>query len=227
MFAEAVSDISVIIPTRNEADNLPSTVEALRSGEIHDIVVVDGASSDGTPDVADALGCRVFVESKANRAMQMNLGSTVATGEMLLFLHADTIVGKDSVRALRETMRNLPEFVGGAFARRFDSPSPILETTCRWAEWRGRKYGIFLGDQGIFVLRPVFERIGGFDEDFGPGEDIDFTMRLGRVGRTVLLQPPVVSSARRFEKRGALIQTTIDFFHARKLIAKSKAKMRI
>ncbi len=227
MFAGVVNDISVIIPTRNEADNLPATVETLRAGGIEDILVVDGASNDGTPDVADKLGCRVFVESEADRAMQMNLGATVAKGEILLFLHADTIVGKESIRTLRETMRDQPEVVGGAFSRRFDSSSALLRTTCHWADWRGRKYGIFLGDQGIFVLRPIFDRIGGFDENFGPGEDIDFTIRLGRVGRTALIGPPVISSARRFERRGALLQTVSDLFEARNLIAKSKAKMRI
>lgn len=220
-----MSDISVIIPTWNEAENLPATVESLRTGGIEDIVVVDGASSDGTADVADRLECRVFVESEADRAMQMNLGATVAAGKTLLFLHADTVVPKESICALRETMGVLPEYVGGGFARRFDSPSPILRKTCEWSEWRCRKYGIFLGDQGIFVLPEIFDRLGGFDENFGPGEDIDFTMRMRRVGRTILLGPPVVSSARRFYKRGAIGQTVVDFLHARRLIAKAKAKI--
>lgn len=221
-----MNDISVIIPTKDEADNLPATVEALRAGGIEDIVVVDGGSGDGTMEVAKNLGCRAFEADRPGRARQMNLGAAQAAGEVLLFLHADTIVPSESIGALREMTIDLPEVAGGAFARRFDSGSPILKKTCRWAEWRCRKYGIFLGDQGIFVLRPVFDRMGGFDEEFGPGEDIDFTMRLRRVGRTVLLQPPVLSSARRFERRGAVAQTVIDFLHARRLMAKTKAKLR-
>jgi len=226
VFAGDVTELSVIIPTFEEADNLPATVEALRVGGISDIVVVDGGSADVTVEVAKRLNCRVFVAGEPGRAQQLNLGATESNGDLLLFLHADTIVGKDSLQALRDSMASEPDVVGGGFARQFASKSAFLRSTCRMAAWRSRKYGLFLGDQGIFARRSAFDRLGGFDESFGTGEDIDFSMRMNRAGRTIMIEPPVTSSARRFEKRGAIFQTVIDFFHARSLIRKSTGKMR-
>lgn len=226
MFAGFVTELSVIIPAYEEADTLPDTVKALQADGIGDIVVVDGSSPDATAEMAESLNCRVFVAEKRGRAQQMNLGAAQSIGEVLLFLHADTIVSNESLHAMQKAMANEPDVVGGGFARQFASSSAFLRSTCRMAAWRNQKYGLFLGDQGIFVRRSTFERLGGFDESFGTGEDIDFSMRMNRAGRTVMIEPPVISSARRFEKRGAIAQTVIDFFHARSLIRKVNRKMR-
>lgn len=226
MFAGVVIELSVIIPTCQEADTLPAAVEALRAGGIDEIIVVDGGSNDATGEVAKRLDCRVYVTAEPGRAQQMNLGAAQSNGDLLLFLHADTIVGEGSLRALLSQMQIDPEAVGGGFARNFASSSGFLQSSCRMAAWRSRKYGIFLGDQGIFVRRITFDQLGGFDENFGNGEDIDFSMRMNQIGRTIMIEPPVLSSARRFDKRGAFVQTVIDFFHAQRLIWKSTLKTR-
>jgi GT2 family glycosyltransferase len=139
----------------------------------------------------------------------MNLGARRAAADALLFLHADTQVPRGGLDRILRTLTETPSAVGGAFCRRFDSPSLLLRFTTRLAGWRSRHLGLFLGDQGIFVRRAIFEELRGFDESLALCEDLDFARRLRGKGRVVTLNPGVVSSARRFEARGPL-RTTID-----------------
>ena len=113
-----------------------------------------------------------------------------------------------------------PRVAGGAFARRFASRSLFLKLTCLAAEARNRAVGWHLGDQAIFARRSVFDVLGGF-KLMPRFEDLDFSRRLARKGKLVTLRPPVITSARRFEKEGAFVRTwrdlrlTIDYCHAR------------
>ncbi len=201
--------ISIIIPTLNEAALLPGTLAALAANTPgHEVIVVDGGSTDATLPLARAAGARVMVAGRARRAGQMNLGATAAAGEALLFLHADTRLAPGGLAAL-QTALTRPGVVGGAFARRFDSPSRLLEWTCRLSDLRGRGLGWFLGDQGVFVRRATFAALGGFRE-WDWFEDLDFARRLARAGRVRLIGPPVLSSARRFARRGPLRTTLAD-----------------
>ena len=101
--------------------------------------------------------------------------------------------------------------VGGGFARRFDSPSPFLKCTCLLAGLRNRSIGWFLGDQAIFVRRSVFNALRGF-LPVDRFEDLDFSRRAGRLGRLATLSPPVLTSARPFERVGPFRRTVRDFF---------------
>jgi hypothetical protein len=139
----------------------------------------------------------------------MNLGAGHAQGEILLFLHADTILAPSGLDIIERTLKN-EQIVGGGFARRFDSRSVLLKCTCLLAEVRNRALGWFLGDQAIFVRRSVFLRLGGF-RNMDRFEDLDFSRRLGRLGRLVTLRPPVTTSARRFEREGPFRRTVRDF----------------
>ena len=153
-------------------------------------------------------GGRVISAPRAQRGAQMNLGAARATAEILLFLHADTILPPDALRAICCALRD-PQVVGGAFARRYASPSPLLAATCWLADFRSRVLGWHLGDQAIFVRRKIFEHCGRFAE-VARFEDLDFSRKLRARGRVVTLWPPVVSSARRFAKDGALLRTAKD-----------------
>ncbi|MGH9809181.1 MAG: TIGR04283 family arsenosugar biosynthesis glycosyltransferase, partial [Terriglobia bacterium] len=178
------------------------------NGAPNEIVVVDAASDDQSGSIAQRAGCRVIQCAERHRARQMNLGAAQARGGILLFLHADTwLPGRALVRII-EAIRH-DGAVGGGFARRYRSRSLTLALTTRLASLRNRLFGWHLGDQAIFVRRDVFEKLAGY-RDFPIFEDLDFSRRLGRVGKTVTLIPPVSSSARRFAEKGPLRTTWND-----------------
>lgn len=201
--------ISIVIPTLNEAANLPLTLESIRSNPAaHEIVVADGGSTDATFRIAEAAGVKTVISPVKRRSAQMNLGATMAVGDPLLFLHADTLLRKFSLNQIEEALKD-ERVIGGGFARRFDSNSMFLRMSCRLATWRCIAFGWFLGDQGIFVRRETFDRLGGFRET-ERFEDVDFSRRMARLGKVRTLQPGVVSSARRFQRHGSIGQTFRD-----------------
>lgn len=201
--------ISIIIPTLNEAAQLPSALASLQgNGPPREIIVVDAGSTDATPELARNAGVHLLMSPRPQRAAQLNLGAASARGDTLLFLHADTLLPAAALQRIATALEQ-PAVVGGGFARRFDSPSLFLRITCALAEVRTRALGWFLGDQAMFVRRSVFEALGGFRE-MDIFEDLDFSRRMGRQGRLVTLRPPVISAARRFEARGPLPTTWRD-----------------
>jgi rSAM/selenodomain-associated transferase 2 len=203
--------ISVIIPAWNEAELLPATLAHLRANETpHEILVVDGGSTDGTVGAVrtSAPETRILVSPRRQRAGQMNAGAQEARGDTLLFLHADTWLGPNALRQIERALLD-ERVVGGGFARRFRGAAPFLAFTSWLAEQRGRGLGWFLGDQAIFVRRQAFEQLGGY-RDIPLFEDLDFSRRLARRNRVVVLRPPVMSSARRFVARGSLRTTLSD-----------------
>ncbi len=202
--------ISVIIPAINEAASLPAALKPLHAGAVtHEVIVALAPSYDGTASIAQASGCVVVECAHRHRARQMNLGAARAQGEVLLFLHADTIMPDGALEKIADSLAD-PRIGGGAFARRYDTRSQFLRATCLLAELRGRIFGIFLGDQAIFVRRNVFEALDGFHE-MKLFEDWDFSQRMRQAGKTVMLRPAVVSSGRRFYSEGPAATTTHDF----------------
>ncbi len=130
----------------------------------------------------------------------MNLGAAGASGEILLFLHADSRLPTGAFEAVRRTFDD-PAVVGGAFRLAIDSPRRSLRMIARAANWRTRLSGVPYGDQGIFVRRAIFNELGGFP-DLPLMEDLEFARRLKRKGRVVLLTGPIVTSPRRWEREG-------------------------
>ncbi len=207
--------LTIIIPTLNEEENLGATLEALAacSDELEDkieIIVADAGSSDATTAIAEKFDCCVLANLDKGRAKQLNEAAKIASGEVLLFLHADTVVGRKNVVNLLLALEEHPDVIGGGFYRNFDSTSLWLRFTCWIAGLRGKYWHLFLGDQGIFVRKRKFEQLGQFDETLPYGEDLDFSIRMRRAGKTRIIGPPVISSARRFKKRGPLRQTWTD-----------------
>ena len=195
--------ISVIIPTLNEAGELPETIR--RAAGVFEIILADGGSDDGTADTKGA----TIVRAPRGRALQMNAGAAAATGDVFVFLHADTWLEPGALGAIDRAMAD-ECVVGGGFERRFRTDSLFLRMTCAMAAVRNRMIGWHLGDQAIFCRAKSFRELGGF-ANMRAFEDVDFSRRLGRKGKLVTLRPAVLSSARRFAE-GPVKRTAKDLF---------------
>lgn len=195
--------ISVIIPALNEARELPETIR--RAAGALEIIVADGGSDDGTADTKGAM----VVRAPRGRALQMNAGAAAASGDVFLFLHADTWLEPGAFEAIGRAMADR-RVAGGAFERRFRTESFFLRATCAMAALRNCAIGWHLGDQAIFCRARIFQELGGFANMLA-FEDVDFSRRLACKGRLVTLRPPVLSSGRRFAE-GAVKRTAKDLF---------------
>jgi len=196
----AVGRISVIIPTLDEAERIPSLVATLR-GEpgLAEIIVADGGSADGTPAIAAALGARV-IRSARGRGQQLRAGAAAASGEILLFLHADSVFPAGGLTALAAALDRDSAIPGGNFRVVFDGDSGFARWLTGFYAWL-RHFALYYGDSGIFVRRAVYEAVGGF-APMPLMEDYDFVRRLERAGRTVRVEcPPLVTSSRKFAGR--------------------------
>ncbi len=212
--------ISIVIPTYNESASLPDTLHCLsRAAAPLEIIVVDAGSSDQTRSLAEEAGARVLDSPVRQRAAQMNLGASAAKGDILLFLHADTCLPCNALDSISTCMSQL-EFAGGAFFRRFDHPSLFLKFTCLLADWRLRLFGWSLGDQGVFVKKTRFQKIGGFPE-WDIFEDLEFSRRLVKSGKAAALGPPIITSGRRFGDN-PIRRTIKDLILTWKYLRKSK-----
>ena len=191
--------ISVIIPTFNESAVIEKTLKHLpRRGDVERIVA-DGGSSDGTAALAGPWADRVLT-TETGRARQMNAGARASRGDVLLFLHADSRLAYGAFDAVTQALKD-PAMAGGAFALAIDSPRPVLRLVAAAANWRSRLTRISYGDQGIFVRRSVFERLGGYP-DLPIMEDLEFSRRLKRAGKVALLSVPITTSSRRWDNEG-------------------------
>ena len=197
--------ISVIIPAINEADNIKKTLTGIGPGNNREIIVVDGGSNDSTVSIAKSLGARV-INSSPPRARQMNLGAIEATGDVLLFLHADTQLPEKFDKLILNSFKQ-PGIVGGAFELRINSDIPALRLIERLANWRSRSLKTPYGDQAIFILSKFFHQAGGFP-NIPILEDFEMIRRLKKKGKITTLSVPVLTSPRRWQNLG-ILQTTL------------------
>ena len=192
--------ISVIIPTLNEAARLPALL-ARMAGEPtdHEIIVVDGGSDDATPAIARSAGA-TLLQTDPGRGRQLAEGAQAATGDVLLFLHADSRFPAQGLRAIDQALENDITCVGGNFRLVFDGDTSFAQWLTGFYAWF-RARGLYYGDSGIFVRRRVYQAIGGIHA-IDLMEDYDFSRRLQRSGPTCCLdEPPLVTSSRRFDGR--------------------------
>ena len=193
--------ISVIIPALNEARSIEQTVSNLkRCGQL-EIIVVDGGSQDATAAVAKAAGAEVLT-SEPSKARQMNAGAARATGDILLFLHADTRLPDNYDDCIR-TALNQDQISAGAFSLGIDSDASGLRIVENVANWRSRFFQMPYGDQALFVSREIFNQIGGYP-DYPIMEDFEFVRRLKRLGKIAILPESVRTSPRRWQNLGIL-----------------------
>jgi len=207
-FSPSPLTVRIVIPTLDEADQIgPTLASVARQEGPFEVVVVDGGSSDGTPEVAvregHRLGLDVRVLSAARgRAQQMNAGAAAASGDVLLFLHADTRLPAGALAHVRRTLTD-PAVVGGCFRTTFDLGGfwMRLWSLPLWMRW----HRFAFGDRAPFVRRTAFEAVGGFP-DQPLFEDLELVRRVRRLGRFAFLDAAVVTSARRFAQHGPLRQ---------------------
>ena len=205
--------ISVIIPVYCEEAIINRTIEAVRrlgGGETAEIVVVDGETEGETLATIRDTAVRK-VSSEKGRGRQMNRGAAVATGDVLLFLHADTVLPPAAFERIADAMRD-EGCTGGAFDLRIDSPRSgfrVIETV---ANLRSRLTRIPYGDQAIFLRASCFRTLRGFRE-IPIMEDVDLMRRVKRKNwRIVIFREPVTTSARRWEKEGLVSGTLRNWF---------------
>src|SRR5574341_1332708 len=192
-------NISIIIPTLNEASNLTATLATTRSVSTAEVIVVDGGSADDTVAIAESFGAQVLM-TQAGRAQQMNTGAIEASGDVLLFLHADTRLPKDFDLYINSALAE-PGVIAGAFSLGLDGAQRGLRLIEKMANWRSRNLQMPYGDQAIFMRAEVFHRFGGFPQ-MPLMEDFEMMRRLRKHGRIFIAPVPVLSSARRWLKLG-------------------------
>ena len=191
--------LSVIVPTFNEEAVITQTLRrAVAALAPHEMIVADGCSTDRTAERA-----RPYADVLAlpmTRGAALNHAATIATGDVLLFLHADTMLPMGAGAQIAEALRQ-KDVIGGAFRLRLDHPGPMAALVSFNVNARSVLLNTFFGDQAMFVRREVFVRSGGFRE-WSVMEDLEILARLRPHGRLALLDDEVVTSARRHQRNG-------------------------
>ena len=207
---QATAKISVIIPTLNEAHVIVSTLVRLKTAQYTEIILVDGGSQDQTGNVAEAAIPELplqLLTSAPSRAHQLNHGAAAATGQILLFLHADTQLPDRFDLLLRAALAQQP-LLAGAFTLKIDAPQRGLRLIEKLVDWRSRFLRMPYGDQALFMTTPVFQAVGGFP--LQPiMEDYELLRRLNQCQYSILILPAaVLTSGRRWQRLG-LVKTTV------------------
>ena len=202
-------NVSVIIPALNEAKLIARAITSAHNAGAREVIIADGGSTDATCDVATQSGARI-VSCEPGRDLQQNAAARNASGDVLLFLHADSQLPPHAVNAI-ETALALPGTVAGAFEQRIDAPDRFYRLIERGNALRVRWFAMAYGDQGIFVRRQLFERVGGFPVS-RLMEDVLLMRQIRRHCRVVLLAGPLKTSARRWQQNGILRQTFTNWF---------------
>ena len=197
--------LSIILPVLDEAACIGAALAALdplrRRG--HEVIVVDGGSSDGTPELACG-GADQVLAAPRGRASQMNAGARAASGEVFLFLHAGTLLPAGADRAIEAGLAATGRHrVWGRFDVRIEGASPVLPVVAWFMNLRSRASGIATGDQAMFVRREAFARVGGFPP-LALMEDVAMSTRLKRLSPPLCLREIVATSGRRWERHGVV-----------------------
>ena len=192
--------VSIVVPVWRESAALLDFLRAIAGwAEVREVIVALAEETAEVRAAIEATGALCLGAGRPNRGRQMNLGARHATGDWLLFQHADTELSRAHVQALAGQSDAV---VGGAFYRAFDRRHPH----CRWLEpierWHNRTFGALFGDQSLFVRRTHFTALGGF-ADLPLMEDLEFSKRLRRSGKMALLDPPIATSPRKHMHGGA------------------------
>ncbi len=197
--------ISIIIPILNEAKILDKTLSQLQPElERHELIIVDGGSSDNSVCIAEKYG--KVLTSARGRAKQLNAGAVAATGDILIFLHADIWLESGALAAVESALSS--GYIGGGFHQKIDGKCILYRMIEIAGDLRGKYLKVFYGDSGIFLARADFEKIGGFP-DVPILEEMEFSKGLRKLGKTMLIVPHIHLSARRWEAKG-IVRTTLN-----------------
>lgn len=200
--------ISIILPVLNEAAVIEATLNQLQDVPAVEVIIVDGGSQDDTVAIAQSFGAKVLTTAAVGRAYQMNAGVCVASGDILLFLHADTRLPAEFDRLVRQALQT-PGTVAGAFELKIDANLRGLRLLEKLVNWRSRFLSLPYGDQAIFLKATTFQDLGGFP-NLPIMEDFELIRRLKHQGRIAIISTPVLTSGRRWQKLGVLKTTLIN-----------------
>ncbi|MDJ0900025.1 MAG: TIGR04283 family arsenosugar biosynthesis glycosyltransferase [Xenococcus sp. MO_188.B8] len=202
---------SIIIPVLNEAKNIEDTLVLIKdqvaSSDL-EIIVVDGGSTDNTVSIAQELDVMVIASPLQGRANQMNVGAAVATGNILLFLHADTKLPHNYDQLIQNTLSK-PNVIAGAFELAIDSQRKSLRLVEALVKMRSHLLALPYGDQALFMKRSTFNNVGGFP-DLVIMEDFALVKQLKRHGKIAIAPAAVTTSSRRWDKLGVWRTTLIN-----------------
>ncbi len=195
--------ISVIIPAYNEESCLAHCIESVRSqNHPAEIIVTDGGSEDSTRTMARNLSAKVIEIGERNLGKQLNRAAAIAKGEILLFLHADSLLTSGIFEQIEASL-NQKEYIGGAFRVKLTGKRGFY----RYLEAGGDLYcqltKTYFGDRCVFIRASVFKQMEGFREMVIMA-DVEFSRRMNRLGKTVFLPGPIISSSRKFDKEGSM-----------------------
>ncbi|MDT8377107.1 MAG: TIGR04283 family arsenosugar biosynthesis glycosyltransferase [Mariprofundaceae bacterium] len=201
------STVAIIVPLFNEVEQLPGLLKMLDGLHADEVVLVDGGSEDGTPDMLEQFLHPSFrrsefrwLQSAKGRAVQMNAGASACQSDTLLFLHADSELDPAAIAAARSVMAD-HRIAGGRFDLKLSGAHPVLRLIERMINLRSRFTKISTGDQAMFIRRELLEQLGGFPEQ-PLMEDVEFSRRLKQKGRIACLRDTVTTSSRRWEQCG-------------------------
>lgn len=205
--------LSIIIPVLNEAEQLPACLQALQPlrRQQCELLIVDGGSRDDTVVIAAPLADRVLLAPEG-RALQMNAGARLAQGDILWFLHGDSLPRPTAAVAIRQALA-AGNHCWGRFDVRLSGRRPLLRVVETLMNQRSRLTGIATGDQGVFVRRHAFEQVGGYPA-IPLMEDIALSRALKRFGRPACLRQRLLTSSRRWEQRG-IVRTILLMWRLR------------
>ncbi len=208
-------NLSVIIPALNEENNIVNLIEYINNENIKaEIIVSDGNSNDNTAAAASAAGA-VVISGKKGRSMQLNRGAKIASAPILLFLHADSLLEKGALELLVKKMNAEKDKIGGCFQLEIASQDKLLKIISWTSNLRAKYLHLIFGDQGIFIKKEYFNKIGGFPE-IELMEDWEFSKKMTAYGRLLYLDKRIFTSARRWEQNGVL--KTIIFMYKIKIL---------
>ena len=193
--------LSIVVPVLNEAAGVSAALQALAPFKARgvQVIVVDGGSSDGTVVLAEAGGVTVIL-SPRGRALQMNAGANHSRAEVLLFLHADTLLPTVADQLIAQALAS-GQNVWGRFDVRIAGQSPMLRVVSGLMNLRSRLSGIATGDQAMFMTRAAFDAVGGFAPQ-PLMEDIEMSKRLRQLSRPACLRAKATTSGRRWDTHG-------------------------
>lgn len=207
-----MSMISIVIPTYNEQSQIQKTLASLEMVKGNfEVIVVDGHSNDQTIPQVKNTRQRLYplhlITGGNSRAQSMNIGAQKASGDWLLFLHADCRLDANALLAI-EHLRE--EVVAGAFCLQFDNPHWFYFFAAAYSRFRSTSLKVMHGDQGIFIRKILFEQVGGY-RDVALMEDVYFSRDIRKKGKLTILPQKITTSARRIEGYGK-IKATLRYF---------------
>ncbi|HUP64008.1 MAG TPA: TIGR04283 family arsenosugar biosynthesis glycosyltransferase [Thermoanaerobaculia bacterium] len=200
--------LSVIIPARDEAETITEAVVSAFEAGAAEVVVADGGSSDATMELARRAGA-MAISDPSPRGRRLNLAAAATSGEILLFLHADSRLPEGAADAIAIAIRE--GACGGGFKIRFREEARRLDLVAAMINLRSALTRAPWGDQAQWIRREIFEQTGGFLET-SLMDDYELSLRMKRLGKTVVLRERVVTSGRRFLDRGILVTTATNWW---------------